>query len=93
MPTGRSEYSYRDADALEADLPGLLDFDVVRQLRPQGGNAISLDPAKGPVDPEFRVRGVPNVYVCDASVFPTAVTVAPNLSALTLAEYAATVIE
>jgi GMC oxidoreductase/NAD(P)-binding Rossmann-like domain len=89
MPIGRSEHAYRDADALEADLPELLELDVLRQVRPQGGNAISADPAKGPVDPSFRVRGTENVYVCDASVFPTAVTVAPNLAALTLAEYAA----
>jgi hypothetical protein len=93
MPVARGEHSYRDADVLAAELPGLLERDVVRQLRPQGGNAISADPAKGPVDPEFCLRGTPNVYVCDASVFPTAVTVAPSLAALTLAEYAATVIE
>jgi hypothetical protein len=93
MPVARSEHSYRDADALAADLPRLLERDVIRQLRPQGGNAISADPGKGPVDQRFKVRGVRNVYVCDASVFPTAVTVAPSLAALTLAEYAATVID
>jgi choline dehydrogenase-like flavoprotein len=93
MPAALSEHSYHDPAAFEADLPGLLELDVLRRVRPQGGNAISADPAKGPVDPGFRLRGTANLYVCDASVFPTAVTVAPSLAALTLAEYAATVID
>jgi hypothetical protein len=90
MPAARAEHAYDGAGAFEADLPGLLQRDVVRRLRPQGGNAISANPAKGPVDQHFRLRGTENLYVCDASLFPTAVTVAPGLTALALAEYAAT---
>jgi choline dehydrogenase-like flavoprotein len=56
---------------------------------PQGGNAVSRDPDKGVVDERFRVYGTDNVYVCDASVFPSAITVNPQLTVMALADYAA----
>ena len=56
---------------------------------PQGGNALSSEPGKGVVDPTFRVHGFENLFVCDASVFPTATTVNPQLTVMALAEYAA----
>jgi choline dehydrogenase-like flavoprotein len=56
---------------------------------PQGGNALSGEPGKGVVDPAFRVHGFENLFVCDASVFPTATTVNPQLTVMALAEYAA----
>ena len=56
---------------------------------PQGGNAISSDPILGVVDPDFRVHGYSNLYVCDASVFPTSITVNPQLTVMALANYAA----
>ncbi|HEV2874446.1 MAG TPA: GMC oxidoreductase, partial [Thermoleophilaceae bacterium] len=55
---------------------------------PQGGNALSGEPGKGVVDPSFRVHGFENLFVCDASVFPTATTVNPQLTVMALAEYA-----
>jgi choline dehydrogenase-like flavoprotein/uncharacterized integral membrane protein len=57
---------------------------------PQGGNAISEDPERGVVDPRFRVHGFENLYVCDASVFPTGITVNPQLTVMALAHYAGT---
>lgn len=60
----------------------------LNSAHPQGGNAISSDPRRGVVDPDFRVRGTENVYVCDASVFPTSVTVNPQLTVMALADYA-----
>jgi choline dehydrogenase-like flavoprotein len=60
---------------------------------PQGGNALSADPAKGVVDEGFKLRGADNVYVCDASVFPSSVTVNPQLTVMALADYAATGID
>ncbi|HEY6771504.1 MAG TPA: GMC family oxidoreductase [Solirubrobacterales bacterium] len=60
---------------------------------PQGGNAISRDPDKGVVDEGFRVHGTENLYVCDASVFPSSVTVNPQLTVMALADYAAAGIE
>jgi choline dehydrogenase-like flavoprotein len=56
---------------------------------PQGGNALSGEPGKGVVDPTFRVHGFENLFVCDASVFPTATTVNPQLTVMALADYAA----
>jgi choline dehydrogenase-like flavoprotein len=56
---------------------------------PQGGNALSGEPGKGVVDPTFRVHGFENLFVCDASVFPTATTVNPQLTVMALSEYAA----
>jgi choline dehydrogenase-like flavoprotein len=56
---------------------------------PQGGNAISRDAARGVVDERFRVHGFDNLFVCDASVFPTATTVNPQLTVMALAQYAA----
>ena len=45
---------------------------------PQGGNALSASPERGVVDPSgFRVHGIRNLHLCDASVFPTSVKVNP----------------
>ncbi len=41
------------------------------------------------VDPSLRVYGTMNVHVCDASVFPSSITVNPQLTVMALAEYAA----
>ncbi len=57
---------------------------------PQGGNPLSRDRTRGVVDEGFRVHGFQNLHVCDASVFPTAITVNPQLTVMALAHYAAT---
>jgi len=54
---------------------------------PQGGNAISKNKSKGVVNPEFKVFGYDNLYVCDASVFPSSVGVNPQLTVMALADY------
>jgi choline dehydrogenase-like flavoprotein len=60
---------------------------------PQGGNPISRDPSKGVVDERFAVHGVESLYVCDASVFPSSITVNPQLTIFALADYAAQTIQ
>ena len=56
---------------------------------PQGGNALGADPATSVVGPDFKVHGYSNLYVCDASVFPTSITVNPQLTVMSIAQYAA----
>jgi choline dehydrogenase-like flavoprotein len=77
-----------DLDRLEQLVmqPGYL---AIGTGHPQGGNAISLDPKRGVVGPDFRVHGYRNLYVCDASVFPSSLTVNPQMTVMTLAHYAA----
>ena len=57
---------------------------LMTSAHPQGGNALGAV-----VDEDFRVRGFKNLYLCDASVFPTSVHVNPQLTVMGLAEYAA----
>ncbi|MFZ0041992.1 MAG: GMC family oxidoreductase N-terminal domain-containing protein [Solirubrobacteraceae bacterium] len=61
----------------------------VNTAHPQGGNPISARRALGVVDDRLRVHGYSNLHVCDASVFPTAITVNPQLTVMALAHYAA----
>ncbi len=60
---------------------------------PQGGNPMSRSADKGVVDPHFRPHGIDGLHVCDASVFPSAITVNPQLTVMALANYAADRIE
>jgi choline dehydrogenase-like flavoprotein len=50
---------------------------------------MSRDPRKGVVDDGFRVHGFSNLHVCDASVFPSSLTVNPQITVMALAHYAA----
>jgi len=54
---------------------------------PQGGNPMSNDPSLGVVDSSFRVHGFQNLFVCDASVFPTTIRINPQLTIMAMAEY------
>jgi choline dehydrogenase-like flavoprotein len=95
MPMTFRSISYDSVDQLDG-LNDVIRDDTDIQLHtshPQGGNAISRDPKKGVVDERFRVYGTENVYVCDASVFPSSVTVNPQLTVMALADYAAPKIE
>jgi choline dehydrogenase-like flavoprotein len=91
MPSTFAQHECRT----EADLDRLDDYVTdhgylsIGTGHPQGGNAISHDPAEGVVDPSFRVHGLDNLFVCDASVFPSATTVNPQLTVMALADYAA----
>jgi choline dehydrogenase-like flavoprotein len=54
---------------------------------PQGGNAMSADRARSTVDEAFRVRGIANLRVCDASVFPEVAGVNPQWTVMALAHH------
>ena len=54
---------------------------------PHGGNAINEDPQYGVVDPECRVHGTTNVFVTDASVFPSCIRVNAQWTTMAMAHY------
>jgi len=57
---------------------------------PQGGNRMAKKQDKEPtVGPDFRVLGYDNVYVADASIFPTSITVNPQWTVMAIASLAA----
>jgi choline dehydrogenase-like flavoprotein len=98
----RSYQSYRTSAAVysaQAEIDRLRDLvqrdqDILLGTgHPQGGNAIGTSPDNSVVGPDFKVFGYDNLYVCDASVFPTSTTVNPQLTVMSLAHYAAQMID
>jgi hypothetical protein len=66
------------------------DYDILLGTgHPQGGNAMGTSPNDSVIGPDFKVFGYNNLYLCDASVFPTSTTVNPQLTVMALAHYAA----
>ncbi len=51
---------------------------MLSSAHPQGGLRMSKHPEKGAVDEDFRLRGAENVFVSDASLFPTTIVVNPQ---------------
>jgi choline dehydrogenase-like flavoprotein len=54
-----------------------------------GGCAMGMDPARSVVDSRLRMHGMENVFVVDASVFPTSLGVNPQETIFALARWAA----
>lgn len=86
--------SHRDVPEIgtKADIPKLKD--AVREnpdnlmlgsAHPQGGNKMGNNEDDCVVDSNCKVFGFNNLYVCDASVFPTALGVNPQLTVMALA--------
>jgi choline dehydrogenase-like flavoprotein len=76
----------------ESEIPGLVEGIkkdpgrlIMVSAHPQGGNRMGDDPATCVVDSQCKVHGFKNLYVCDASVFPTALGVNPQLTVMSLA--------
>jgi choline dehydrogenase-like flavoprotein len=63
---------------------------TVFSAHPQGGCPMGSDPARSVVDSHCAVHGIRGLYVCDASVFPSAVGVNPMISIMALASLTAT---
>ena len=80
-----------DAAAIRAEIeraaPRSQDL-TLNSSHPQGGNPMSDRPEIGVVDSGFRVHETRNVYVCDASVFPTSIRINPQESVMAFADYA-----
>jgi choline dehydrogenase-like flavoprotein len=58
---------------------------MVGSAHPQGGNKMGSSMEECVVDSDCKVFGFDNLYVCDASVFPTALGVNPQLTVMALA--------
>jgi choline dehydrogenase-like flavoprotein len=86
MPATYAWHEFGSAGALDALDDYVRDGSdlLLTSAHPQGGNALGAV-----VDERFRVRGFSNLHVCDASVFPSSVTVNPQLTVMALAQYAA----
>jgi len=95
MPNTFNYYEYRDIpdlkERIRKDVKGSRDISTGTG-HPQGGNVMSHDPATGVVDSGFKVFGFDNLFVCDASVFPTSLGVNPQVTVIALAHYAAPLI-
>jgi choline dehydrogenase-like flavoprotein len=76
--------TYRDRIA------ALRSFDEIQlsTAHPQGGNALGTR-RSGVVGPDFRVHHARNLYVVDASVFPTSLEVNPHWTIMAMADLAA----
>lgn len=62
----------------------------VNTAHPQGGNRMSGNANQARVvDENFRVVGFDNVYVADASIFPTGITLNPQLTIMAMSSLAA----
>jgi choline dehydrogenase-like flavoprotein len=55
---------------------------------PQGGNVMSRNPLIGTVGENLRVHGYDNLFVVDASVFPSSIGVNPQITTMTFGHYA-----
>jgi len=67
----------------EADVPAA-ELDLVAH-HPLGTARMAADPQRGVTDPFGAVHGVADLYVADASVLPSAITVAPQSTIAALA--------
>jgi choline dehydrogenase-like flavoprotein len=61
----------------------------ISTAHPQGGNSLSAAGGGGVVRPDFRVHHTRDLYVVDASVFPTSLGVNPQWTVMALADLAA----
>jgi choline dehydrogenase-like flavoprotein len=86
--------SHRDMPELrtKADIPLLKDAVrnnpdglMIGSAHPQGGNKMGNNTDECVVNSDCKVYGFENLYVCDASVFPTALGVNPQLTVMALA--------
>jgi choline dehydrogenase-like flavoprotein len=77
----------------EEDIPKIMDR-IIKEPRnlllgsahPQSGNRIGNNGGDGSVvDSDCKVHGFKNLFVCDASVFPTSVGVNPQITVMTIA--------
>lgn len=81
----RSESELEDLDRRLRSQKDIANFG---SSHPQGGACAGSDPKRHVCSPDLRVRGFDNLYVCDASVFPSSAEVNPQLPIMAIADYA-----
>jgi choline dehydrogenase-like flavoprotein len=65
------------------------DYITVLSAHMQGGNVMAARPFDGVVDRNMKVFGVQNLWICDASVIPSPITVNIAMTVMALSRYAA----
>ncbi len=68
-------------DLLKPDFRGIVGI----SCHHMGTTRMSEDPRTGVVDPNLRVHGIDNLYICSSSTFPTGSWVNPTLTIVALA--------
>jgi choline dehydrogenase-like flavoprotein len=81
----RSPGELDDLDSVVRENADLL----LTTAHPQSGNPIGEPGEGGVVGPDFRVHGFRNLFLCDASAFPSSIGVNPQLTVMGLAQLAA----
>lgn len=91
IPNTFDYHEFRSADHLQELYDKVKDSSdiTIGTGHPQGGNVLSANPDLGVVDSQFKAYGYDNLFVCDASVFPSSLGVNPQLTVMALADYAA----
>jgi choline dehydrogenase-like flavoprotein len=77
---------YSEDDFPLIDERGVGPWDInLGSAHPQGGNRMGGESSPSVVDSYCRFYGIENLFVCDASVFPTSVGVNPQLTVMAIA--------
>lgn len=89
LASARSFTTAHELDGLPAVVKRQSDLVGFGSSHPQGGARAGADPRQNVVGPDFRVHGMDNLFVADASVFPHALGVNPMLGIMAIADRAA----
>jgi choline dehydrogenase-like flavoprotein len=89
LPTTRRT-TIESADQIDAVIDNLTNGKHLYRMtsyHPQGTMRMGADPAKSVVAPDGRCHDLDNVYVPDASLFPSSLLVNPQVTVYTMASY------
>jgi choline dehydrogenase-like flavoprotein len=78
----------RDVDVIDKVIRSQRDIVGFGSSHPQGGACVG-DGGQDVVTPDFNVRGLDNLYIADASLFPRSIRVNPMLTIMAVADIAA----